>query len=142
MTTPNLDVPQKSEAGAYYHVSFDRLDRLNRAAVTLLASRRSPMSPSMLLPDHELTDAQELLEEIAEFSRDDDDYIRSELPIQEIVFRTLLLRRNEPISLAELHYQLTEHWSTPVRAINVSVTGLQRILNSDYYYGFEQLEED
>lgn len=58
------------------------------------------------------------------------------MPIQEIVFRTMLARRNEPIPLVELHRALTERWSTPVRPIHVSQKSLGRILDSDDYYGF------
>ena len=62
------------------------------------------------------------------------------MPIQEIVFRLLLTRRNTPTLLSDLHYELTEKWSTPVRPINITENGLARILNSDTYYGFVRLE--
>jgi len=63
------------------------------------------------------------------------------MPLMEIVFRILLSRRNEPTSLTDLHYELTERWATPVRPINVSEKGLQRVLDNDNYYGFAQQEE-
>ena len=139
MTTPNPDAPPQAEETPLYYISFERLDELNRSAVTLLAARRTPMSPSLLREDHELDDPQELLDEIAEFGGDEEDFIHSNMPIQEIVFRTLLARRNEPMSLADLHYDLTEKWSTPVRPIHVSPRNLERILDGDDYYGFAKV---
>jgi hypothetical protein len=61
------------------------------------------------------------------------------MPIQEIVFRILLSRRNAPTPLHELHYELTERWATPMRPINISEAGLGRILDADTYYGFAQI---
>ena len=141
MTDPNPETPLQEEEAPLYSVSLERLDELNRSAITLLAARRSPMSPSMMKEDHELDNPQELLDEIAEYATDEEEFIQSSMPIQEIVFRMLLLRRNEPTSLADLHHELTERWATPVRPINVSLKSLERILDSDTYYGFDRMEE-
>ena len=56
--------------------------------------------------------------------------------MQEIVFRTLLARNNRAMSLADIHYELTERWATPVRPIVITEERLLRILDSDTYYGF------
>ena len=141
MTIPNPEAPEQEEETPLYYISFDRLNILNRSAVTLLAARRTPMSPSMLREEHELNDPQELLDEIAQYCIDEEDFINSTMPIQEIVFRTLLARRNEPMSLTDLHHDLTERWATPVRPIHVSLNSLERILDSDDYYGFARVEE-
>ena len=79
---------------------------------------------------------QELLDEIADSSGAEENFIHSNMPVQEIVFRMLLTRRNQPTALNELHRELTERWSTPVRPINVTLKNLERILDSDTYYGF------
>ena len=141
MTIPNPEAPEQEEETPLYYISFDRLNILNRSAVTLLAARRTPMSPSMLREEHELNDPQELMDEIAQYCNDEEDFINSTMPIQEIVFRTLLARRNEPMSLTDLHHDLTERWATPVRPIHVSLNSLERILDSDDYYGFARVEE-
>ena len=141
MTIPNPEAPEQEEETPLYYISFDRLNILNRSAVTLLAARRTPMSPSMLREEHELNDPQELMDEIAQYCSDEEDFINSTMPIQEIVFRTLLARRNEPMSLTDLHHDLTERWATPVRPIHVSLNSLERILDSDDYYGFARVEE-
>ncbi len=141
MTIPNPEAPQQEEETPLYCISFARLDELNRSSITLLAARRCPMSPSMLKEDHELDNPQELLDEIAEYCGDEEEFINSNMPIQEIVFRTMLARRNEPISLTDLHRELTERWATPVRPIHISPRNLERVLDSDDYYGFARTEE-
>ena len=132
---------EQEETPLYYRISFDRLAELERDAVTLLAARRGPSSPSLVQADHELDDPQALLEEIAEFTAPEEDFIHSNLPVQEILFRTLLARRNEPMALEDLCSELTERWSAPDRPINLTPQSLQRILDSDHYYGFAREEE-
>ena len=64
------------------------------------------------------------------------------MPLQEIVFRTLLLRGEEPMPLSELHAELTEKWSTPIRPITLTVAGLGRVLESDVFYGFAAIPSE
>lgn len=137
MTVPNSDLSPQNGHSPQYFISFERLSQLGRSPVHVLASRRGPSSPSRLTPDHELNNPAELVEEIAEYSANEPDYIRSGMPLQEIVFRILLAHRNEPTPLRDLHYELTERWSTPMRPINVSMEGLGRILDGDTFYGFD-----
>ncbi len=140
MTATHPDLPSPQQESPRYYISFERLVELKRSAVTLLVERRGPDALSRLRADHELDDPQELLDEIADYSEEAEDFIHSNMPIQEIVFRMLLARRNRPTSLSQLHYALTEQWSTPVRPINVTRANLERILDSDTYYGFARQE--
>ena len=140
MTTPASNPSPEPGQTPAYHVSLDRVTALGRSAVAVLADRRVPASPSFLKPDHELSDPEELLREIAEFGAQEEDYIRSEMPIQEIVFRTILTRGNHPIPISELHEDLVNRWSTPLRPITVTRQGLARVLEQDTYYGFASAE--
>ena len=140
MTTPEEETIEQPETPLVYQISFDRIAELKRSAIAIVADRRPPLAPSRKLPDSELTDAKKLVDEIASYCADDDNFIRTEMPIQEIVFRLLLTRRNTPTLLSDLHYELTERWSTPVRPINLTEEGLTRILDSDTYYGFARVE--
>ncbi len=119
-----------------FNISFARLAELKRSPIMLVAARRPPTCPSLDLPDIDLTDPQKLVNEIADHFEDSDGFITSAMTIQEILFRTLLSRRNAPTLLSDLHYELTERWSTPVRPINVTEAGLRIVLQSDNYYGF------
>ncbi|HZA21316.1 MAG TPA: hypothetical protein VFA32_01705, partial [Dehalococcoidia bacterium] len=138
MTTRAAESSPENGESPLYYISFERLDELHRSAVAVLAARRGPSSPSRLKPDNELSDPQELVDEIAEHDAREQDFIHPNMPIQEIVFRILLARRNQPTQLSDLHYELTEKWATPIRPINVTAAGLRRVLDSDTYYGFAQ----
>lgn len=131
-----------AEESTRYQVSFERLAQLKRSAVQLIAARRPPSCPSRGKPDHELSDPQELVSEIANYCADEEDFIRSGLPVQEMIFRVLLARSNEPTTLRDLHYEVTERWSTPIRPINLTEKGLERILDADTYYGFSKIAPD
>ncbi len=123
-----------------FNISFARLAELKRSAIMLVAARRPPTCPSLDLPDIELTDPQKLVNEIADHFEDSDGFITSAMTIQEILFRTLLSHRNAPTLLSDLHYELTERWSTPVRPINVTEDGLRIIIQTDTYYGFATVD--
>ena len=137
MTTPDVEATQQAEDLVLsYHVSFERLAELNRSAIAMVAVRRPQACPSRQKPDQELTDPQKVITEIAKYCKGDEEFIRTEMPIQEIVFRILLSRRNEPTLLNELHQELTEKWATPIRPISITEEALKRILDSDTFYGF------
>jgi hypothetical protein len=139
MTIPRQESPQESGDFLLYYISFERLNQLSRSAVAILSSR---LGPSNLTIDQELNDPQELVNEIATHSATEPGFIRPDMPIQEIIFRILLSRQNEPTLLWDLHHELTEKWATPIRPINITQEGLQRILDNDTYYGFAQKSPD
>ena len=140
MTTPDPEMPQQPKRPLVYRVSFERLAQLRRSALAMVAERRPETSPSRQQPDHELTDPKKLIDEIAKHWDKQDGYIRTEMPIQEIVFRVLLARRNEPTPLSDLHYELTERWATPIRPIILTEEALARVLDGDTYYGFARVD--
>ena len=117
-------------------ISVDRLANLERSPVHLVAGRLVASSPSKSKNIGELGDVKSLIREISQNYKNDEAFIRSDMPVQEIVFRTLLSRNNRPMSLADLHYELTEKWATPIRPIAVTEERLLRILDNDTYYGF------
>jgi hypothetical protein len=140
MTTTESETPQAPKPPPEYQVSFERLAELKRSPVTLVADRRPASSPSRQKPDRELPDVKKIVSEIAKFSAGEEDFIRSEMPLQEIVFRILLTRRNKLTLLSDLHYELTEKWATPMRPINLSQEALGKILDADTYYGFSRID--
>ena len=130
-------VPEQPEReNPLFLISSDRLDKLERSPVHLVAGRLAASSPSKSKTMGELRDMKSLIREISQSSKNDSTFIRSDMPVQEIVFRTLLARNNRPMSLTDLHYELTERWATPVRPIVITEERLLRILDKDTYYGF------
>ena len=145
MTTrePNVDgliedavVEEQVQENPLFLISVDRLAKLERSPVHLVAGRLATSNPSKSKNIGELGDVKSLIREISQNYKNDESFIRSDMPVQEIVFRTLLARNNRPISLADLHYELTEKWATPTRPIVITEERLLRILDTDTYYGF------
>ena len=141
MTTQDPDTEELAEEqpeneNPMFLISLDRLDQLERSPVHLVAGRLASTSPSKSKPINELGDVKGLIREIAQNYKNDPNFIRSDMPMQEIIFRTLLARGNRPMSLLDLHYELTERWATPIRPIVITEKRLLRILDSDTYYGF------
>ena len=142
MTGPDPEAPDQGEASPLYHISFQRLAELNRSVAVLMAARSGGSGPSAGLSGQQTANPQELVDAVTEYSRDQEGFIQTNMPIQEIVFRILLSRRNQPTTLRELHHEVTERWATPVRPINVSEKGLGRILDADTFYGFAKVNAD
>ena len=127
--------PPKME-NPLFLISADRLGKLERSPIHLVAARLTASSPSKTKAISELGDVKSLIREISQNSKNDSSFIRSDMPVQEIVFRTLLARNNRPMSLTDLHYELTDRWATPIRPIVITEERLLRILDNDTYYGF------
>ena len=138
MTMTDPEIAEDTLGTVLYYISFERIEQLNRSAVAIVAARRGPSCPSLLQPEHELTDPKKLVVEIAKFCADEPGFVRHDMPIQEMVFRMLLLRGNKPTLLEELHNDLTEKWASPTRPISITRENLNRVLASDTFYGFSQ----
>lgn len=120
-----------------YRISLPRLEELNRSAAPLLMTRLNAACPSYGKSPSEVQDPATLVNEIRANCADDSEYIQASMPIQEIVFRTMLMANQQTMTLGEIHAELIERWSSPIRPITVSIGGLARILNSDEFYGFD-----
>lgn len=127
---------QPEKENPLFVISADRLKYLERSPVHLIAGRLTAESPSKSKSIAEMGDVKVLIREISQNYKRDSNFIRSDMPMQEIVFRTLLARNNRPMSLTDLHYELTERWATPIRPIVITEERLLRILDNDTYYGF------
>ena len=131
--------PEEPTAGSgRYYISLPRLEQLSRSAVHLISSRLTEDCPSYGLPVADMPSPVTLIREIRESHADTPGFIRADMPIQEIVFRTLLARGNSPMSLSDLHYELTVRWSNALRPISIDEERLRRVLDEDTYYGFDQ----
>jgi len=133
-----MNMPKSKTEPQYYHVDIDRINQLNRSPIAIIAARRGPTCPSLLESNQESLDPKKLMAEIAKYCADEPGYIQNDMPIQEMIFRIILLRNNKPTLLEDLHTDLTEKWANPTRPLNISLSGLNRILLSDVYYGFSQ----
>ena len=135
-TVATLEVTPPEMENPLFLISADRLGKLERSPIHLVAARLTASSPSKTKAISELGNVKSLIREISQNSKDDSSFIRSNMPVQEIVFRTLLARNNRPMSLTDMHYELTDRWATPIRPIVITEKRLLRILDNDTYYGF------
>ena len=142
MTIAGLDTGGYSDDGAArsgrFQISLARMEQLNRSALHLIGGRLTPNCPSYGKPVHEL-DASQMIREIQEFHADAEGFIRYDMPVKEIVFRTLLAQGNQPMEISDLHRELTGRWSNALRPISIDESMLRRVLDTDTYYGFAQV---
>ena len=129
------------EAIPYYVIDPSRLEELNRSLATLLLSRRCPSCRARIEAEGESPSPEEHMKQIAKCCGNQEGFIRPEMPMQDIVFRTILSGGNKPVSLTQLHYLITDQWYTPLNPRNISEKGLKLVLNSDAYYGFKEILE-
>ena len=120
-----------------YRFSLERLAELNRSPVPLLLARLNTACPSYGKTSADVDNPNKLNAEIRAHCANDPDFIRQSMPLQEIVFRTLLLAEDQTMTLGAIHNELSERWSSPIRPITVTVAGLSKILDNDAFYGFE-----
>ena len=128
--------PAAAAPNPLYRIDPAQARRLGRSPEQLISSRLPAGSPSAAKALRQLPNPAALIEEARRFHEVDDEYIRPEMPIKEIVFRTLLARGNQPMGLQELAAELNDRWATPLRPLALSPQRLQAALDGDAYYGF------
>ena len=148
MTTPEEMETVEVEAAAvavqedpYYVIDPERTAELNRSLDMLLLSRRCPSCKARLEGQPQKASAADQIKEIAKCCADQEGFIRPEMPLQEIVFRTLLAGGNEPVGLERLHHLIIDELYTPINPRSVPLNGLKRVLDTDSYYGFRQVPD-
>jgi hypothetical protein len=117
-------------------IDLEKCRLLGRSPEVMLAQRCCAECQASLDRTAELPRAETQLREIARCCSKKEDFITTEMPLLEIAFRTLLTLRNRPISLRDLHHQVTEEWATPSNPKSISVEGFKNILLRDTYYCF------
>ena len=143
MTMPEDIESQETESGvqegSYYTIDLARGRDLNRSLVTMLLVRRCPSCKARLEANMEDPTEEEHIREIMECCSNQEGFIRPDMPMQEIIFRSVISEGNRPTSLKQLHYLVTDRWYTPNNPRNISIIGLKRVLDSDMYYGFNEV---
>ena len=134
---PPAEVEEEaSELKPYYVIDPSRLEELNLSLSVMLLSRQCPESKKRLESGSKKTTDSQRIKDIAKCCGKKEGFIVAEMPIQEIVFKALLSQGNKPVSLAHLHYLVTDQWYSPVNPRSISREGLKQVLDNDAYYGF------
>ena len=122
-----------------YVIDPSKTEYLHRSLAALLGSRRCSDCRERLQAQGGSVSIEEHLSQIGECCSKQEGFIRPEMPMLEIIFRTLLAGANKPAALSQIHYAVTETWYTPMNPRNIGVSNLKRVLDSDDFYGFTEV---
>ena len=146
MTTSDNALAQPTESEApedfSYIIDLDRTRSFNRSLGAILFSRRCETCRSRLQETWQQLADKDQMKEIAECCATKEEFIRPEMPMQDIIFRSMLADGNQPVSLQHLQYLVTDRWYTPANPRNISAPSLKRVLDNDMYYGFIQVSQE
>ena len=79
-------------------------------------------------------DNHSFFEIIASKCQKEKEFLNSELPILELIFRILLLRKNNPTKMKELYRVISDELATPYRPMTISMVQLISQISRDNYY--------
>ena len=140
MTTSDELIAQEPEATpeeeASYVIDPDRAREFQRSPRAIFLSRRCADCRERLADKWAELPELTQIKDIVECCSTKEDYIRPDMPMQEIIFREILAAGNKPVRLDQLHYLVTDKWYTPTNPRNISASSLKKVLDSDIHYGF------
>ena len=146
MTTSDNALTQPTDSqtpeDSSYVIDPDRARSFKRSLAAILYSRRCEPCRSRLQDIWQQLADGDQIKEIAECCATKEGFIKPEMPMQEIIFRTMLTGKNQAISLEHLQYLVTDRWFTPANPRNISSPSLKRVLDYDMYYGFLQVNKE
>ena len=136
--TQSTESENEQFANVSYVIDPKKAEEQGRSLEALLLSRRCPSCKDRIEEGGSLPPVKEQIKEIAKCCANAEGFLRPGMPLREIVFRLLLKGGNQPVSLKDLHYALTEELARPTHPMNISIEALKRILAGDQYYGLKE----
>lgn len=124
-----------------YKIDAARLEQLNRSLNITLLGHRCPSCKAKIEEAGVVPPPDKQIKEMVKCCVKREDFIRPEMPLQEIVFRTILTAGNKPVRLKVLHDAVTERWYSPINPRNIDAQKLKAVLDNDVYYGFIAIEK-
>ena len=135
----NVEPESSTEEESYYVIDPLRLRELNRSLDSMLENR-CPGYKDNLKPKKRGTTDNDLLKAASSACTKQEGFILPGLPLQDIVFRSLIRVGNKVTSLTYLHEEVTDKWYTPLNPRSLSSGDLKKVLDTDMYYGFSKVE--
>jgi len=123
---------------ARFAIDPDRLAASGRSLQLLLLHRRCASCWGTIIqePAQGLAiEVDEHLERIVNHCSLSPEFIRSEMPVMEAVFRVLLSNDREPMTVEAIYEALRERWSNPTNPRTPPPDKLYRMLMVDTFYG-------
>lgn len=115
-----------------YFIDPDIAEASRRSLPALIASRLSYMCRQSYEGDQtDAADLQDFIDLIASRCSDEQDFLLSDTPMKEAIFRVLLCNSNEPMTAEEISADLSSRW--PMTRIT-SPEVIQRLLDNSAYY--------
>lgn len=127
-----------SEVKCRYSIDLSWYQEQERSFVLLATSRLCPSSQKKKLPK---TDTA-IFNTMKQCCSKSEEFITPDLPLTECIFRLFLANGNKPLSLEQIQSRLQQRLSDISGSRDLSIPKLQRILDSDRFYGLRIAEMD
>jgi len=109
------------------------LKRLEEAGRSFTELARGSLCPNCR--EGAYGNAEEIMARVRECCAQAPGFLDPGLPLKSLIFRLLLLRGNQPLTLEELAEEIKK-----VRDLAPSPEALERVLRADRFYGFEAVD--
>ena len=144
VSTEQEQVPEAPYVSAQFHVSPERIASLGRSFQLLLLQRRCASCWGSLMQEpkggRDVT-APRHLSKIASHCSKTADFINSDMPLAEAIFRILLANANKPMPIQQIYESLNERWVNPINPRIPEMEGIYRIMSYDTFYGFNEVPD-
>ena len=116
------------------HISAKNFETKGISIKAFILDRIKGKLPETLVVGKTKKDNQSFFEVVATKCQKEKEFLNSELPILELIFRILLLRKNNPTKMKELYRVISEELATPYRPMTISMKQLIYQIVVDNYY--------
>ena len=127
--------------GVYYFINKDVIEGRGLDFMSLIKERRcNTCMVETTKKNNKEADStvQKEIEAIAKCCANKGEFLSPHMPVKESLFRMMLKEANRPMSLIDLHWEITEELASPTHPMALSIGHIKRILDRDYYYGFSE----
>ena len=125
----------KVTAPREYRIDPDAAEASGRLLSVLVASRRCYTCQQGFDEDEVVaTDPQVFIDQVAAHCSGQPDYLLTDTPMKEAVFRVLLAHNNGPMDSGQISAVLSEKWAMTPSPRSTSPEVVQRLLDNSEYY--------
>ena len=124
----------RSEKNTQERYSID-LNIHDKDMALMVSDRRCYMCCKSTEDEGSHFDIDSVLNSITSCCCDKDDYLLSDRPIKESLFRVILMNGNNPITLEEIHGILSDKWALAPYPRDISIKLLKNLINNADEYG-------
>ena len=138
---PKSSTHEESAPATRYVVDLSKDRARVRSASHLIASRRCYACSQAGDAPSAKSNARKYIKTIAEHCRYTPDYLLSDTPLKEAIFRVILARGNRETTAEDVSKELAEQWSTSAYPRDVSPGLLDRLMDGNTFYCISSVPE-